>query len=165
MGKNNPKPEECPMSTALTLKLDDYMPYRLAVASAATSGLISTAYESLYGIKIPEWRIICVLSEDGPTTQQCLVKRTCMDKVTISRAAQALAKRRLITRAPHEHDGRSHHLILTAEGERLFDDIAPAAIEYERVVLSSFSQEEVETLHSLLKRVQMAALKVQNRDA
>lgn len=153
------------MSTTLTLKLDDYLPYRMAVASAAVSGLISTAYESLYGIKMPEWRIVCVLSEDGPTTQQSLVKRTCMDKVTISRAAQALAKRRLITRAPHEHDGRSHHLILTAEGERLFDDIAPAAIEYERLIVNNFTEQEIETLHGLLKRVQAAALKVQNRDA
>jgi len=153
------------MTTTLTLKLDDYLPYRMAVSSAAVSGLISTAYESLYGIKMPEWRIVCVLSEDGPTTQQSLVKRTCMDKVTISRAAQALAKRRLITRAPHEHDGRSHHLILTPEGERLFDDIAPAAIEYERIIVANFTEQEIATLHSLLKRVQSAALKVQNRDA
>lgn len=153
------------MSTQMRLKLENYVPYRLAVASAAVSGLISTAYDSLYGLKIPEWRIICILSEDGPTTQQSLVTRTCMDKVTISRAAQALAKRRLITRAPHEHDGRSHHLILTAEGERLFDDVAPSAAEYERLVLADFSDDEVATLKSLLKRVQDASQKVQNRDA
>jgi DNA-binding MarR family transcriptional regulator len=84
-----------------------------------------------------------------------------MDKVTISRAAQALAKRRLITRAPHEHDGRSHHLILTAEGERLFADVAPAAIEYEKVMLADFSAEEVQQFKTLLRRVEDAALKAQ----
>jgi DNA-binding MarR family transcriptional regulator len=88
-----------------------------------------------------------------------------MDKVTVSRAAQALVKRRLITRAPHEFDGRSHHLILTKEGERLFDDIAPAAIEYERLMLADMSPEEVQTLKSLLRRVQEGAQKVQNRDS
>jgi len=145
-----------------SLPLDEYMPYRLAVASSAVSALISTAYESLYGLKIPEWRLIFILREDGPTTQQALVKRAGMDKVTISRAAQALAKRRLITRAPHEHDGRSHHLILTAEGERLYADVAPAAAEYERIMLAGFSPEEVTQFKTWLRRVEEAALKAHN---
>ena len=145
-----------------SLPLDEYMPYRLAVASSAVSALISTAYESLYGLKIPEWRLIFILREDGPTTQQALVKRAGMDKVTISRAAQALAKRRLITRAPHEHDGRSHHLILTAEGERLYADVAPAAAEYERIMLAGFTPEEVVQFKKLLRRVEEAALKAHN---
>ncbi|ESQ76666.1 MarR family winged helix-turn-helix transcriptional regulator [Asticcacaulis sp. AC402] len=145
-----------------SLTLDEYTPYRLAVASSAVSTLISTAYDSLYGLKIPEWRLIMILREDGPSTQQTLVKRGGMDKVTISRAAQALAKRRLITRAPHEHDGRSHHLILTAEGERLFADVVPAAAEYEKVMLSDFTADEVATFKKLLRRVEEAALKAQN---
>lgn len=145
-----------------TLTLDEYTPYRLAVASNAVSTLISTAYESLYGLKIPEWRLITILREDGPSTQQALVKRAGMDKVTISRAAQTLAKRRLITRAPHEHDGRSHHLILTAEGERLFADVAPAAIEYEKVMLAGFTPEEVGQFKAFLRRVEEVALQLQN---
>ncbi|MDC7677672.1 MarR family winged helix-turn-helix transcriptional regulator [Asticcacaulis machinosus] len=144
------------------LALDDYLPYRLSVASNAVSTLISTAYDSIHGLKIPEWRLIWVLNEDGPSTQQALVKRTGMDKVTISRAAQALAKRRLITRAPHEYDGRSHHLILSSEGERLFADVAPSAVEFEKVVLSNLSPEEVSVLKDLLRRVEDAAMAVQN---
>lgn len=144
------------------LALDDYLPYRLSVASNAVSTLISTAYDSIHGLKIPEWRLIWVLNEDGPSTQQALVKRTGMDKVTISRAAQALAKRRLITRAPHEYDGRSHHLILTAEGERLFADVAPSAVEFEKVVLANLTVEEVTVLKDLLRRVEEAAMAVQN---
>ncbi|MFT3997657.1 MAG: MarR family winged helix-turn-helix transcriptional regulator [Asticcacaulis sp.] len=143
------------------LSLDNYLPYRLSVASNAVSALISTAYDSLYGLKIPEWRLIWVLNEDGPSTQQALVKRTGMDKVTISRAAQALAKRRLITRAPHEHDGRSHHLILTPEGQRLFNDVAPSAVEFEKEVLANLSAEEVNLMKDLLRRVEEAALRTQ----
>ncbi|ADU12662.1 MarR family winged helix-turn-helix transcriptional regulator [Asticcacaulis excentricus] len=147
------------------LSLDNYLPYRLSVASNAVSGLISTAYDSLYGLKIPEWRLIWVLNEDGPSTQQALVKRTGMDKVTISRAAQALAKRRLITRAPHEHDGRSHHLILTPEGQRLFNDVAPSAVEFEKEVLANLSVEEIELMKDLLRRIEDAATKSQGRSA
>ncbi len=144
-----------------SLTLDEYTPYRLAVASSAVSTLISTLYDSLYGLKIPEWRLIMILREDGPSTQQALVRRAGMDKVTVSRAAQGLAKRRLITRAPHEHDGRSHHLILTPEGERLFADVVPAAIEYEKLVLADFTADEVAQFKDLLRRIEEAALKVQ----
>jgi DNA-binding MarR family transcriptional regulator len=144
-----------------SLTLDDYVPYRLAVSSNAVSTLISTLYDNLYGLKIPEWRLIAILREDGPSTQQALVKRAGMDKVTVSRAAQGLAKRRLITRAPHEHDGRSHHLILTTEGERLFADIAPAAVEYEKLILADFTPEEVQVFKTFLRRAEDAAVKVQ----
>jgi len=144
-----------------SLTLDDYVPYRMAVSSNAVSTLISTLYDNLYGLKIPEWRLIAILREDGPSTQQALVKRAGMDKVTVSRAAQGLAKRRLITRAPHEHDGRSHHLILTAEGERLFADIAPAAVEYEKLILADFAAEEMEQFKTFLRRAEDAAIKVQ----
>lgn len=144
------------------LVLDDYLPYRLSVASNAVSSLISTAYDTLYGLKVPEWRLIWVLSEDGPSTQQALVRRTGMDKVTISRAAQGLARQRLVTRAPHERDGRSHHLILTNEGRKLFEDVAPSAVTFETEVLAGLSAKEVETLKDLLRRVEEAALKARD---
>ncbi|MGA9658528.1 MAG: MarR family winged helix-turn-helix transcriptional regulator [Asticcacaulis sp.] len=139
------------------LLLNEHVPYRLAVASAAVCNLTATLYEDRYGLKIPEWRLIMVLQEDGPSTQQALVKRAGMDKVTVSRAAQSLAKRRLITRAPHEHDGRSHHLILTDEGERLFDAVAPTAIACESHILDGFSPNEIDTLMRLLRRIEDAA--------
>lgn len=141
----------------LNLSLDAYLPFRLSVASNAVSILISSAYESLYALSIPEWRLIWVLNEDGPSTQRQMVLRTGMDKVTVSRAAQGLAKRRLVTRAPHEHDGRSHHLILTPEGQRLFNDVAPSAAEFERQILADITAEEVDLMKALLRKIETAA--------
>lgn len=142
----------------LNLSLDAYLPFRLSVASNAVSILISSAYESLYALSIPEWRLIWVLNEDGPSTQRQMVQRTGMDKVTVSRAAQGLARRRLVTRAPHEHDGRSHHLILTPEGQRLFNDVAPSAAEFERQILADITAEEVELMKALLRKIEIAAV-------
>ena len=51
------------------LRLDGYLPYRLSVASNAVSGLIARAYEDRFGLTIPQWRLVCVLAEDGPSTQ------------------------------------------------------------------------------------------------
>lgn len=139
------------------LKLDAYLPYRLSVASNAVSGLIARAYEDRFGLTIPQWRLICVLAEDGGLTQGAVVARTGMDKVTVSRAAQGLAKRRLVQREDHHADGRSHLLSLSLEGARLHAEIAPLALAYEAALISGLAPSEVALLKRLLSRLQGAA--------
>jgi len=121
------------------------------------SGLIARAYEDRFGLTVPQWRVICVLAEDGGLTQVQIVARTVMDKVTVSRAAQGLSKRRLVTRAENKADGRSHVLDLTPEGRRLYAEIAPLALAYEAALISGLSPEEVALLKRLLGRLQAAA--------
>ena len=139
------------------LKLDAYLPYRLSVASNAVSGLIARAYEDRFGLTVPQWRLICVLAEDGGLTQVQIVARTVMDKVTVSRAAQGLVKRRLVKRADNKADGRSHVLTLTPEGRGLHAEIAPLALAYEAALIAGLAPEEVTLLKRLLSRLQTAA--------
>ena len=139
------------------LRLDAYLPYRLSVASNAVSGLIARAYEDRFGLSIPQWRLLCVLAEDGARTQGQLVARTVMDKVTVSRSAQGLVKRRLIGRSQHALDGRSHVLALTAEGQRLHAEIAPLALAYEAELIAGLERDEVALLQRLLSRLQASA--------
>src|SRR5690348_211437 len=67
---------------ANTLKLDDFLPYRLSIASNRVSGAIATAYQALFGLRIPEWRLVAVLAEGGEMTQRAIGHVTQMDKVT-----------------------------------------------------------------------------------
>lgn len=139
------------------LKLDAYLPYRLSVASNAVSGLIARAYQDRFGLTVPQWRLICVLAEDGGLTQGQIVARTVMDKVTVSRAAQGLLKRRLIVRSEHHADGRSHVLALTEAGAGLHAEIAPLALAYEAALIAGLAPDEVALLKRLLSRLQSAA--------
>jgi len=146
-----------PETTTTGLKLDDYLPYRLSVASNGVSGLIARAYEDRFGLTIPQWRLICVLAEDLALSQGGIVARTGMDKVTVSRAAQGLLKRRLISRRDHQRDGRSHILSLTQEGTHLHSEIAPLALAYEAALIAGLAPSEVALLKRLLSRLQGAA--------
>jgi DNA-binding MarR family transcriptional regulator len=139
------------------LKLDAYLPYRLSVASNAVSGLIARAYQDRFGLSVPQWRLICVLAEDGGLTQAQIVERTVMDKVTVSRAAQGLLNRRLISRTAHQADARSHLLALSTQGRALYGEIAPLALDYEQALIAGLSSGEVEDLKRLLLRLQSAA--------
>ncbi|MBL8772519.1 MAG: winged helix-turn-helix transcriptional regulator [Phenylobacterium sp.] len=142
---------------ATVLKLDGYLPYRLSVASNAVSGLIARAYEDRFGLTIPQWRLICVLAEDGGLSQVQIVARTVMDKVTVSRAAQGLVRRHLVARSENAADGRSHVLALTDEGRSLYAEIAPLALAYEAALISGLAPDEVALLKRLLGRLQSAA--------
>lgn len=145
------------MKARAALKLDDYLPYRLSVASNAVSGLIARTYQDRFGLSVPQWRLICVLAEDGPRTPVQLVSRTVMDKVTVSRAAQGLLKRRLVTRSQHHADARSHVLALSAQGERLHAEITPMALAYEQALVSGLDPREIAALNRLLVRLQTVA--------
>jgi DNA-binding MarR family transcriptional regulator len=142
---------------ANVLELDAYLPYRLSVASNAVSGLIARAYEDRFALTIPQWRLLCVLAEDGALAQGAIVARTGMDKVTVSRAAQGLLRRRLLERSDHQADGRSHLLGLTAAGRELYAEIAPLALAYEAALISGLAPNEVALLRRLLNRLQTAA--------
>ena len=127
------------MSTDGGLQLDSYLPYRLSVASNAVSGLIARAYEDRFGLSIPQWRLVCVLAEDGGLTPVQIVARTVMDKVTVSRAAQGLVKRHLVARSQNRMDARSHLLALTEAGRELQFEIAPMALAYEAALIAGLS--------------------------
>ena len=154
-----------PSRTAKKLRLADYLPYQLSVAANAVSQLIARTYEDRFGLKIPQWRIVAVLAEKGALTPQALCERTVMDKVTVTRAAQALLKRRLVTREAVEDDGRSHRVRLTANGEALYEQIAPLALRYEEELLDSIDAYRVEDLKEQLRRLQSAATVLRMKDS
>lgn len=138
------------------LKLDHFLPYRLSIASNAVSDAIANAYRTLFGLRIPEWRLIAVLAEGGNMSQQALCGRTRMDKVTVSRAAIALADRGLIARASNPGDQRSRLLTLSKEGWALYEEISPKALELEQRVFADFSDAERAQLQAMLDRVEAA---------
>lgn len=140
------------------LKLADFLPYRLSVASNAVSDAVATAYRALFGLSVPEWRLIAVLAEAAPLTQQAIGVATRMDKMTVSRAAGALAERGLVTRAANPDDARSRLLRLTGEGQRLYAQVAPKALELEAAVLAGLSAAERARLTAMLARIEAAAL-------
>lgn len=146
--------------TEKRLILDHFIPYRLSVTSNLVSDVIASAYEALFGLTIPEWRVIAVVAEQDGITQQGICIATRMDKVTVSRATIALVDRGLVARAPNSADRRSRLLALTRAGQALYADVAPKALEFENRIFASFPEEEVERFMNMLRAIEMRALEV-----
>ena len=139
------------------LRLDQFLPYRLSIASNRVSAAVATSYQALFGLKIAEWRLIAVIAEGEAMTQHALGLATEMDKVTVSRAATALVERGLLARAANPGDQRSHLLMLTAAGMALYEQVAPKAIELEATIFAGFSDADLAAFRLMIDRVAEAA--------
>jgi len=138
------------------LKLADFMPYRLSIASNAVSERVAAVYQARFGLKVPEWRVLAVVAERGRATQAALVDSTQMDKMTVSRAATALVERGLLART-RAGDRRTLELSLTPEGSALHGEIAPLALAIEAELLAGFTVTERRQLMELLRRLEACA--------
>ncbi len=151
------------MKPSVSLSLDKFVPYRLSIASNLVSDAIASAYRALFGLNIAEWRLIAVLAERTSSTQNELCAATRMDKVTISRAAIALAERGLVQRSPNPDDKRSHLLSLSASGKGLYAQVVPKALALEKSLLADFSEREIADLVAMLRRLELTAERLSDR--
>ncbi|WP_417488624.1 MarR family winged helix-turn-helix transcriptional regulator [Maricaulis sp.] len=135
------------------LRLGEYLPYRLAIASNQVSSMVARAYQSRFGITIWEWRVIAILGEGRAMTAQGLCDVTAMDKVSVSRAVRSLADRGVIERSSNRADRRSHLLALTPAGRAIYAEIAPVALQAEAALVTGLSPDEVALLSTLLDRL------------
>ncbi len=142
--------------TKATLSLEGFVPYRLSLASNASSGLIAASYEALFGIRLSEGRLLAVLAEREPLSQKALAAATRMDKVAVSRATRTLLKKNLIARRVDPSDRRAQVVTLCEAGRLLFEQMAPKALEIEARVFACLSAAERETLVALLLRIEKA---------
>jgi len=135
------------------LRLEDFLPYRLAVLSTTVSTTVARAYDRRFGVSIPEWRVIAVLGRFPGLSAVEVAERTLMDKVAVSRAVTKLVKNGRIDREFDDTDKRRSILNLSEEGKKLHDEIAALALQFERDLLLGFSAEELENLNSIMERL------------
>jgi DNA-binding MarR family transcriptional regulator len=139
------------------LRLGNYLPYRLSVAAHAVSSLIASVYQEQFGLPIPQWRVLSILEEYGSLTQQQLVPLSTMDKQTISRTVRTLCQRGLVGRVTSADDRRAFTLRLSAAGRRLYRQLAPTALQYERRLLAGMPDGDAHELRRALRALELSA--------
>ncbi|MCX7033379.1 MAG: MarR family transcriptional regulator [Arenimonas sp.] len=135
------------------LDLEHFLPYRLSVLSNRISQDIARLYADRFELGITEWRVLAVLGRYPGLSASQLAERTAMDKVAVSRAVASLLAAGRLTRDTHGDDRRRSVLELSAEGQRVYAEVAPAAIAYERRLLSCLSPEDQAALSRLLQQL------------
>ena len=140
------------------LELETFLPYRLSVLSNTLSQAIARVYEKRFDLSVTEWRAMAVLGHCADISAREVAERTAMDKVAVSRAVARMLSKGLIERGTASHDKRLSVLRLSDEGWKIYDQVAPLALEHEQRLLAHLSMEEREWLTRILETLWQAEL-------
>ncbi|MEQ9436955.1 MarR family winged helix-turn-helix transcriptional regulator [Hyphomonas sp.] len=140
-------------SSKTTLRLREFLPYRLSVLSNTVSGRIADLYDREFGLSVWQWRVMAVLGENAGITATQISQVTAMDKVAVSRAVSGLIDSGHVSRKASPADGRRSILSLTAKGKGIYDKIVPIALKAERELIATLSPAEQEQLAHLMEKL------------
>ncbi len=135
------------------LRLERYLPYRLSILSNRISALISEIYSDKFALSITEWRIMAVLGEYPDVSADEVSLKTQIEKSILSRAINKLVQRKLLQREFDPLDRRRSMLRLTATGLSVYDEVVPVSYDYEKALVSCFTDAEREQFSEFIDRL------------
>ncbi|MCK0140878.1 MarR family winged helix-turn-helix transcriptional regulator [Aliiroseovarius sp. F20344] len=131
-------------SSVTSFKLDDFLPYQLAVLSSRISAGFAKHYRDAYGISVSEWRVVAHLSQADSVSVREIHARVDMDKPKVSRAASRLEAAGYVTKTVNPKDRRLIELCLTPKGRDMIEALAPIAEKYEAQISALLDGEDTE---------------------
>ncbi len=134
-------------------RLEDFLPFRLSVASDGVSRLIARQHLDQAGLGMPEWRLLAAIGRFGVLSPTAAGERTSMDKVKVSRAAASLVARGLLRQTQDPADGRGKLLRLTRKGSTLYAGVGPMARDIEAALSAGLTRAEWSALHKALGKL------------
>ncbi len=135
------------------LKLDEFLPYRLNVCANLVSEALSRVYTERYKIGVPEWRVLVTLGEFGMMTAKAIGLHSHMHKTKVSRAVALLERRKLVARRANRADLREAFLSLTPAGRDVYNDLAPMALEFDRLLMDTVDPADRAALDRALRKL------------
>ena len=131
------------------LALEAFLPYRLNRIAAAVSQDFRSVYGPHHDLTIPEWRVLATLGQSEKISAKEIGRHSSMHKTKVSRAVRALEERRWLTRRESEEDRREEILSLTAQGRKVYKDIVPKALAFEKQILDRLGPDAAHLLSAL----------------
>ena len=147
------------------MKLETYFPYLLASTAESFSRKLVAVYGRTYGLSREEWRLLLLLADAGRLTSLELAQRTTLDKVQVSRAAQKLEDKGLISRSVPASDRRLRVYTCSQAGHDLFDEVFPKVEDQANAILDTMSPEARDSLTHGLKALAAAVAVHKNGSA
>jgi DNA-binding MarR family transcriptional regulator len=139
--------------TEAGIQLDESLFFKLVRVVNLTARPFNEGIGRRHDLSLSDWRVMMVLGSHPGTTASEVCQRSGMDKMSVSRAIAALARKRRVLRKPDPADGRRTLLRLSSAGQRLFDELSVSARERERQVFRGVGAPEQARLSATLDRL------------
>jgi DNA-binding MarR family transcriptional regulator len=136
-----------------TTLLDESLFFKLVRVVNLTARPFNEGIGRRHDLSLNDWRVMMVLGSHPGTTASDVCQRSGMDKMSVSRAIAALARRRRVLRKPDPADGRRTRVWLSSAGQRVFDELSVSARARERQVFRGVGAPEQARLGATLDRL------------
>jgi DNA-binding MarR family transcriptional regulator len=140
--------------------LDESVFFKLVRVVNLTARPFNEGIGRRHRLSLSDWRVMAVVGGHPGITASEVCARTGMDKMSVSRAIAALARKRRVLRKPDPNDGRRTLLELSSTGQRLFDEISAGARVREQQLFGGLSAPDQARLSETLDRLIDAMLAV-----
>lgn len=129
--------------------------YIMGVANRLANGA-SNHYRSRYDIGMSEWRAIMAIGTSTHRIVREVAEMADLDYAAASKSLKLLAERGLVTMEQTQRRGRAAIASLTPEGLALYRRLRDSARRRQQRLLAGFTPDEVQTLWTLLQRIEAA---------
>ncbi len=106
-----------------------------------------------FGLKMPEYMVLYAVALKDGITAEDVVASSAHPKNTLSRAVNALIRKKLLLRRVDPSDGRRRPLYLTRAGRALVDKTMPLLVAQEQDMVAVLSDTEQSQLDHLLTKI------------
>lgn len=137
---------------SIEFALGDYVPYLL---HQAHYGIVRGFEADLrrFDIVLAEWRVTAVLAHHGRLRFGDLAQATGLEPPTLVRILKGMEGKHWVARQQSDVDRRATDITATPVGLALARSIVPLAEKAATVALQGFTEDELEFLRRLLKRI------------
>jgi len=111
-------------------------------------------YADQADLSLPQWRVLRALADGEPLDAGTLCQRCVILPPSLTRILRALAERGLIRQVECD-DARRHMVMLTPDGQALFDRLVGASEASRREIAEAFGEEKMALLLDMLNQLRV----------
>ena len=105
------------------------------------------------GATADQFVVLAILDNEDGITQQEIARRAGSDANTISAMLVRMQANDLLTREPHDSDGRARRVVLTPRGRETYERLSVEAAPLQEAIVSPFEDPESRTLIRQLRQI------------
>ncbi len=145
---------------AKVLDLDNFVPSYITQIGNKWARGSSRLYLQKFGIGVNEWRVMSIFAREPGITAQGACDILGSDKAAAGRSIAILESKGLVRLENNPRDRRSRCIYLTEAGWKVHDSILDIALRREKLLLDTFTEDEVTSLIHLLDRARQNLLRL-----
>lgn len=143
-----------------SLHIEDFITFRLTRLSNALRTNVTKRYLEEFGLSLPEWRLLALVTRLSPLRFSELTARSNMDKGQVSRTLRVMTKRGLtkmkaLKRGTAYAEALAAPVVVsvTAKGKALYKSVLPAAQRRQAEILLTLNDKERVELFATLDKL------------